>query len=117
MFCPGEPIIVKCSVRGLSLHWHIGKASFHIIKRPDVTFSIGPYNEGPLRFMRTTIGRLYFYQNESYAGSTAADSTLNSELHMHLNDANDFFEVTCEDSYQHTMTKSITVFPGMFNLA
>ena len=113
MFCPGEQIIVKCSVGSSALRWHIGETSFDIFGNSDVTFTAGPDNEGKFTYMNTTIGHLYFYQNETYVGSTSADSTLNSELHMHLNDANDFIEVTCKELWYKKKTINITVFPGM----
>ena len=118
MFCPGEPIIVKCSVRGIILRWHIGKTSFVIFGKADATFAAGPYDEGKYSYMESAVGRLNFYQNGSSIGSTSGDSTLNSELHMHLEDANDFIEVTCKEFlYQKNKTINITVFPGMLILA
>ena len=112
MFCPGEPIIVKCSVRGELLRWHIGKTSFVILRKGDVTFSANPYDEGRYSYLKTTIGRLNFYQNGSYVGLNSTNSTINSELHMHLNDANDFIEVTCKEFLYLKDTINITVFPG-----
>ena len=45
------------------------------------------------------------------------DTTLNSELHMHLEDTNDFIEVTCKELHQKNKTINITVFPGMLIMA
>ena len=117
MFCPGEPIIVKCSVGSSALRWHVGETSFVIFGNPDVTFTAGPDNEGKYTYINTTIGRLNFYPNGTYVGSTSADSTLNSEMHMHLNDANDFIEVTCKKLWYKKKTINITVFPGMLIMA
>ena len=117
MFCSRELIIVKCTVRALALRWHIGKSSFAKFNRPDVTFFAGLNDEGKHTYMDTAIGRLDFYQNGSYVASSTADSSVDSELHMHLNDTNDFVEVTCKDFYQNKKTINITVFPGTFNLA
>ena len=118
MFCPGEPIIVKCSVGSSALRWHIGETSFVIFGNADVTFTAGPDNEEKYTYMNTTIGRLNFYPNGTYVGSTSADSILNSELHMHLNDANAFIEVTCKELwYQKKKTINITVFSGMLIMA
>ena len=114
MFCPGEPIIVKCSVRGLGLRWHIG-GTLVIFGKTDADIFAGPYNEGQYSYIESTYGRLNIYQNGSYVGSTSADSTLNSELHMHLEDANDFIEVTCKEflNPENDKTINITVIPGM----
>ena len=119
MFCPGEPIIVKCSVRSLGLRWHIGETSFVIFGKADADIFAGPYNEGQYVYMNSAYGRLNFYQNGSYVGSTSADSTLNSELHMHLEDENDFIEVTCKEflHLKNDETINITVFPGMLIMA
>ena len=117
MFCPGEQIIVTCSVRSYLLRWHIGKTSFPISGKTDVTFFAGRNREGLNIYMNTTIGRLDFYQNATYVGSTSADSNIHSELHMHLNDTNDYIEVTCKDFYQKNKTINITVFPSMLNIA
>ena len=118
MFCPGEPIIVKCSVGSSVLRWHIGETSFVIFGNADVTFATGPDNEGKYTYMDTTIGRLNFYQNRTYVDSSFLDVTLNSELHMHLNDVNDFIEVTCKELWhQKKKTINITVFPGMLIMA
>ena len=117
MFCPGEPIIVKCSVRSLAITWHIGETSFVIFGKVDVNISAGLYKEGLNTYMDSAYGRLNFYQNGSFVGSTSADSTLNSELHMHLKDANDFIEVTCKELHQKNKNINITVFPGMLIMA
>ena len=50
--------------------------------------------------MNATYGHLDFYQNGSYAASTNADSSINSELHMHLINTKDFIEVVFKDLYQ-----------------
>ena len=118
MFCPGEPIIVKCSGRNSAVRWHIGETSFYIFGNADVTFAAGPHNEGKYAYMDTTIGRLNFYQNKTYVGSTFENLTLNSELHMHLNDENEFIEVTCKELWHRKKkTINITVFPGMLIMA
>ena len=116
VFCPRELIIVKCTVRALALSWHIGKSSFVIYNKVDVPIFAGPNGEGLHIYMYTAIGRLDFHQNGSYVASSPADSSLDSELHLHLNDANDFVEVTCKDFYQKKKSIKITVFPGMLNL-
>ena len=119
MFCPEEPIIVKCSVRGEILHWHIGKTSF-VMLRKDVTFYAGLNDEGKYSYLNTTVGRLNFYQNGSYvdSNSTISEKILNSELHMHLNGANDYIEVSCQQSLVFEITTiNITAFPGMLNIA
>ena len=115
MFCPGEPIIVKCTVRSLGITWHIGETSFVIFGKVDVNIFAGRYHEGLHVYMDSAYGRLNFYQNGSYVGSTFADTTLNSELHMHLEDTNDFIEVTCKELHQKNKTINITVFPGILN--
>ena len=117
VFCPRELIIVKCTVRGFAIRWQIGKSSFAIFNKADVTFSGGPYEEGFHSYMNSAVGRLDFYQNGSYVASTGADSSVDSELHMHLNDSNDFVEVTCKDLYLNKKTINITVFPSTFNFA
>ena len=113
VFCPGEPIIVTCSVRSNSLRWSIGRTSFVIPEKETITFFARPNREGIHSYMNTAIGRLHFYQNTTHVASTAARSSIDSELHMHLNDANDFVEVTCNELYHNTKTINITVFPGM----
>ena len=118
MFCPGEPIIVKCSVRDTILRWRIGETSFAIFGKVAVTFTAYPNDEQRYIYMNTTIGRLNFYRNESYVGSIFPHSTVISELHMHLKDANDFIEVNCEQiTYFKFKTVRITVFPGMLIMA
>ena len=117
MFCPGEPIIVKCSVRSLGLRWHIGETSFVIFGKEDVDIFVGLYREGLYFYMDSVYGRLNFYRNGSYIGSTFTDTTLKSELHMHLENANDFIEVTCEELHQKHKTINITVFSGMLIIA
>ena len=117
MFCPGEPIIVKCSVRTYAIIWHIGETSFVIFEKLDVNIYADPHNEGLYVYMDSAYGRLNFYKNGSYVGSTSADKTLNSELHMHLEDVNDFIEVTCKELHQTNKTINITVFPGMLFMA
>ena len=117
MFCPGEPIIVKCTVRSLGITWHIGETSFVIFGKVDVNIFAGRYHEGLYVYMDSAYGRLNFYQNGSYVGSTFADTTLYSELHMHLENANDFIEVTCKELHQNNKTINITVFPGMLIMA
>ena len=117
VFCPRELIIVKCTVRGLAIRWQIGKTSFAIPNKLDVDFFAGLNDEGKHTYMDTAIGHLDFYQNGSYVASSGADSSVDSELHMHLNDTNDFVEVTCKDFYQNKKTINITLFPGTFNLA
>ena len=114
MFCPGEPIIVKCSVKSTVLRWYIGETSFVIFGRVDVFFTADPDDERRYIYINTAVGRLNFYRNESYVGPHTTDSTVISELHMQLNDANDFIELSCEDSTHHKInTINITVFPGM----
>ena len=115
-FWPGEPIVVKCSVKGLVLHWHIGRTSFVFIWKADVTYSAGAYEEGFQSYMNATYGRLDFYQNESYVVSTTANSSVNYELHMHLINANNFIKVVCKDLYQKNKTIA-SLFFSMLNLA
>ena len=118
MFCPGELIIVKCSVRDTVLIWRIGESSFVIIEKKDIIFTSRPYDFRTYHYMNTAIGRLNFYRNESYVGSIHFHSFLNSELHLHLNDENDFIEVNCEDFLVHEIKAiNITVFPGMLIMA
>ena len=112
MFCPGELIIVKCSKSETFLYWRIGKTSFTIFRTLPIIFTAYPEDDRYI-YMNTSIGLLNFYRNESYLGSTHSHSTIFSELHMHLKDANDFIEVSCEISYQKTNFLKITVFPGM----
>ena len=113
MFCPGEPIIVKCSVRDTVLHWLIGDTSF-VIERKDIRFTLLPLDFRTYLYINTSIGRLNFYRNESSVASIYFHSFLNSELHMHLKDANYFIEVSCrEDLVYEIKTINITVFPGM----
>ena len=95
---------------GLVLHWHIGRTSFVLFGKVDVTYSAGPYEEGFQSYMNATYGRLDFYQNESYVASTTANSSVNSELHMHLINANNFIKVVCKDLNQKNKTISITFF-------
>ena len=117
MFCPGEPIIVKCSVRDKVLRWHIGETSLAIFGKTDVSFSAHPDDERRYTYINTTIGRLNFYRNESDVGSIFPHSNVISKLHMHLKDANDFMEVSCEElTYLKMKTIKITVFPGMLKL-
>ena len=114
VFCPRELIVVKCSVKGSALRWHIGKASFAIFHlNRTVTFFAGLNGEGLHSYMYSAIGRLDFYQNATYVASSAADSSIDSELHMHLNDVNDFVEVICEDLYQKKKRINITALHGM----
>ena len=108
MFCPGEHIVVKCSVLGPILHWSIGNTSFAIPQKRTVTFSAGPNKEGLHTYMNTAIGRLDFYQNATYIG-------VNSELHMHLSNANDFIEVICEDNVSMRKKIYITALHGRLN--
>ena len=105
-------------MRGELLHWHIGITSFVIFRKEDVTFSAGPHDEGRYSYLNTSVGRLNFYQNGSYVGSNSTNSTLNSELHMHFNDSNDFIEVKCQESSVYEIkTINITLYPGMLNIA
>ena len=115
MFCPGEPIIVKCSVRDTVLEWHIGETSFVIERtKQRILFTSRPWDLRTYIYRNTSIGRLNFYRNESYVGSIYFHSFLNSELHMHLKDANDFIEVSCREFLVYEITIiNITVFPGM----
>ena len=118
MFCPGEPIIVKCSVRSTVLRWHVGKTSFVIFERVNVYFTAHPDDERRYIYMNTAVGRLNFYRNETYVGPHILDSTIISELHMHLKDANDFIELSCVDFSHHISNIiNITVFPGMLIMA
>ena len=115
VFCPGEHIVVKCSVKGPTLHWHIGNTSFAIPQKRNITFSAGPNKEGLHTYMNTAIGRLDFYQNATYIGSNGRDSSIDSELHMHLSNPNNFVDVICEDNFQMKKKISITFLHGRLN--
>ena len=116
VFCPRKLIIVKCSVRSSELTWHVDEASFAIPKTifaRTLTFVAGQYREGPHIYMNTAIGRLDFYKNTTYIAVNAEDSSIDSELHMHMNHSNNFVVVTCLDSYQQMKSINITLLPGI----
>ena len=115
VFCPREHIVVKCSVKGPKLHWRIGNTSFATPQKINVTFSADPNKEGLHTIINTASGCLDFYQNATYIGSNGKDSSIDSELHIHLNNANDFVEVICEDNFQMKKKINITFLHGRLN--
>ena len=124
MFCPGEPIIVKCSVLSEYLQWNILESSLVIERKHKayLHFNLLYPNaiEDSYIYLNSSAGLLNFYRNETYAGLSLGDSHsfINSELHMHLNHPNDFIIVRCFDLYEYIMkTINITTFPGMLNIA
>ena len=121
-FCPGELIIVKCSVMNPSLVWQFGESSFVIERKENrdyLSFYVRPWGRSYL-YLNSSIGRLNFYRNETYAGSSddLSHSFVNSEFHIRLNHANDFIGIWCND-YQGFIFKmiKITVLPGTLNIA
>ena len=119
LFCPRELIIVKCSVRSSVLRWRIDEASFAIpetIQARTVTFFAEQNQEGLHSYINTTIGRLDFYQNTTYIASSPVDSSIDSELHMHLNDTNNFVEVSCLDAIEQEKSINITLLHGTLNI-
>ena len=108
--CPGKSITVKCSVRGISLQWSIGRSSFNISGSRTVMFVAGPYEENRRLIITTTIGDMVFYQNATFADvSNPANSSIESELRFYINNTKDFVEVICSDSSTNSMQKNITV--------
>ena len=91
-FAP-NPIVVKCSVQGPKLHWRMGNTSFAIPQKRNVTSSADPNKEGLHTYMDKAIVRLDFYQNATYIGSNSKDSRIDSELHMHLSNANNLLKL------------------------
>ena len=121
MFCPGEPIIVKCSVPNPILVWFIDHSSFVLERKHPLylSFYLRPWGESYL-YLNSSIGHLNFYRNETYVGSSLdnSHSFINSELHMHLNDGNNFIYVKCIDLGRYKFkTINIITFPGMLNIA
>ena len=122
MFCPGEPIIVNCLVMNILLLWSIRESSL-VIQRKKIyylTFNVLDPSVDPYRFLNSSAGRLNFYRNETYAGSSKdnSQSFIDSELHMQLNHVNDFIDVRCTDIFKNLFTTiNITTFPGMLNIA
>ena len=115
--CPGELIIVKCSVQGSILRWRIGSSSFTLSNMKTADFVAGPNQEGKRSVISTADGDLIFYQNDTCIASNPADSSIVSELHFHLNGAKDFIEIFCTELNLNPIGENITIAVlGMLNL-
>ena len=108
--CPGKSITVKCSVRGVSLQWSIGRSSIDISGSRTVTFVAGPNEENNRDIITTNIGDMVFYQNTTFVDvSNPSNSSIESELRFYIYNTKDFVEVICSDSSTNSMQKNITV--------
>ena len=118
--CIGELSKVHCSVKGsLYLTWTIGRTSLTLIGNTFTILYAVERNEGAHRVIRTTTHNLHIYQNKTMFDSTDPENTqINSEMHIRLDNENDFVEVTClyfKNFSSTTKTKKVSIL-GMFKI-
>ena len=111
--CIGELIIAHCSVKGSSsLTWTISRTSLTLTGNQFVTLLAAEGREGTYRVIRTSTNDLHIYQNKTIVG---LNSQIDSEMHIQLDNENDFVEVKCEDSTAQINLTVVSVL-GMFKI-
>lgn len=107
--CPDEPIVVTCSVEGSTLRWTIPDTSLNITSSNEVTFLARPEDVGRISKIYTSANALVFYQSETVQNSAdLSSSTIVSEMHFRLPNANEFVVIQCADHSLATREKNIT---------
>ena len=118
--CAGEVIKIHCSVIGSSLTWWIRKTSLTLTWSPIVILFAVEYGrgngEGAYRIVTTTTNDVHVYQNRTLIDYEDREKSLiESEMHVQLDNENDFFVVTCLDPQQRQRSIKVSVL-GMFKI-
>ena len=113
--CIGELSKVHCSVKGsLYLTWTIGRTSLTLTENKYATLFAVERNEGIYHVIRTSTHDLHIYQNKTIVDSMHPENNqIYSEMHIRLDNENDFVEAICIGSTTKTKTVSIL---GMFKI-
>ena len=106
--CPGELIIVRCSVVGPTLRWIVTDTSLELTSSNLVTFTATTSDVGRLQTIPTSTIVLKFYQNETVENTTHRfNSTISSEMHFHL-DVDESVTIRCNDHNQKSEEMKVT---------
>ena len=113
--CIGELSIVHCSVKGsLYLTWMIVRTSLSLTGVKHTILFAVESDEGLDHVFRTTTHDLYIYQNKTIGDFFRPENNqIDSEMHIRLDNENDFVEASCTASTTKTTKVSIL---GMFKM-
>ena len=112
-------IKIHCSITGSTLTWWIRKTSLILTFSPQIvlyalTSGLG-FGEGAHRIIPTTTNDMYVYQNRTIIDSVDREKSLiESELHIQLDNENDYVVVTCLDPQRGRSIKVSVM--GMFKI-
>ena len=97
--CIGELTKVHCSVKGsLYLRWIIGRTSLTMIGSP-ITTLLAVQHERVHYVLQTSTHDLHIYQNKTiYDSIDPENNQIDSEMHIRLDNENDFIEAICISS-------------------